>query len=310
MFRQFRERVETVDFKERVPHALRPVLRWVHRRLRTALEFHKYQALLTRNRELLRRQPRPERCFIIANGPSIKGQDLTLLRGETTFVMNSFFLHADYERIRPTYHCAIDPLLVADTPSNIAWLRDLERRKGETALLFSVDGHDLFQKQGLFSGRDVYYTLHCEQGCDTGRISCDLTRPLPSITCVTLSCILTAVYLGCPEIYLLGFDHDWLGTPTTVGHFYDSNPHYSGSIAMYPYETLLEYTLALWRGYRRVRQFAFDRGTKIFNATKGGFLDVFPRVEYEKIIAQRPGADPASAPPVGAARDPAGAGRR
>ncbi|HLY11278.1 MAG TPA: hypothetical protein VKW04_18395 [Planctomycetota bacterium] len=306
--------METKDFKERVPHQIKPALRWIHRRIRTALEYHAVQSLLVRNRELLSRPRTSDRCFIIANGPSIKNQDLSLLRGETTIVMNSFFLHPDYERLQPTYHVAVDPATVTDTTSNLGWLRDLEGRSKKTALLFSVDGAPLFKKHGIFLNRDVYYVLHSEQGCDSGKILCDLTRPVPGIACVTLSCILLALYLGCREIYLLGCDHDWLGTPTTVNHFYEDNPHYSASIAMYPYETLLESTLSLWRGYRRVREFAVHRGMKIYNATKGGFLDVFPRVEYESLFSGRPGAAVPEARPVsvsvGSGPGPAGAGGR
>jgi hypothetical protein len=291
MFKRFREHVETVGFKERVPNAWRPTLRWFHRRIRTALEYHSVQSILVQNRELLRRQQRTDRCFIIGNGPSIKNQDLMLLRGETTFMVNSGFLHPDYERLDPTYHCAVDPLLVTDSASNLAWLRDLESRKVNTILFFPVDGHDLFKRKGLFTARNVYYVLYSEQGCDTGTITCDLARPVPGVACVTLSCLLIACYMGFREIYLLGCDHDWLGTPTVVNHFYDNNPYYSPSIAMYPYETLLESTLSLWRGYRRMRDFAFNRGLRIYNATRGGFLDVFPRVEYEKVVARRPGVD-------------------
>lgn len=298
MFKNYRERVEAVDFKERVPPVLRPFFRWVHRRIRTATEYHAAQGILVKNRPLKTRFPNSGRCFIVGNGPSVKQQDLTLLRGETTFVMNSFFLHADYERIRPTFHCAVDPVAVAGTESNLSWLRDFERHGGDTTLLFSIEGHELFRRHGLFANRNVHFILHSDQGCDTGRIHCDLTRPLPGVACVTLSCILTACYMGFREVYLLGCDHDWLGTPSMVNHFYDKNPHYSESIAMYPYETLLETTLSLWRSYRRVREFALGRGTRIYNATRGGFLDVFPRVEYESLVSAGVGqpASPALVP--------------
>jgi hypothetical protein len=274
------------------------------------MEYHSVQSLLVRNRELLRRHPNPERCFILGNGPSIKSQDLTLLRGETTFVVNSFYLHPDFDRIQPTYLCVVDPNGAADTPSNVGWLRDMERRSGNSTLIFSVDADRLFKRHGLFPGRDIHYVLHSGQGCDAGKITCDPTRPMPSVACVPLSCLLIACYMGFREIYLLGCDHDWLGTPATVNHFYDDsdNPHFSASIAKFPYETLLESTLSLWRGYRRVREFALKRGSRIYNATRGGFLDVFPRVEYEKIVARRPAAS--ASQPVEVGHDPAGAGGR
>jgi hypothetical protein len=46
----------------------------------------------------------------------------------------------------------------------------------------------------------------------------------------------------------------------------------------------MESMLELWREYRHVREFALARGCRIYNATRGGFLDVFPRVTYEKLL--------------------------
>ena len=46
-----------------------------------------------------------KRCFILGNGPSLKQQDLTLLKDEITFVSNWFVLHDKYEEINPDYYC-------------------------------------------------------------------------------------------------------------------------------------------------------------------------------------------------------------
>ena len=47
----------------------------------------------------------------MANGPSIKNQDLKPLKNEITFFLNRAFLHQDYEFIKPKYHIFIDPKL-------------------------------------------------------------------------------------------------------------------------------------------------------------------------------------------------------
>jgi len=271
----------------RVPAALRPLLQSLYRRYRTAVEYHRYQRLLAPNRELRSRHPDPRRCFIIANGPSIKQQDLRLLQDETTLVVNSFHFHPDYEGIRPKYHVVVDPLHFADQPNTIAWLRELERKETDTVFIFPVEGEGLFRKYGLFQCKKVHYTLMSDQRCAPGRVKADFARPVSGVQCVSAAAILVACFLGFREIYLLGCDHDWLAHPTVDTHFYDSNPHYPDIMSTFTYESMMESQLKLWREYRGLREFALARGSRIYNATRGGFLDVFPRVTYEKLVEEK-----------------------
>ncbi|WEZ85815.1 hypothetical protein P6U16_22625 (plasmid) [Rhizobium sp. 32-5/1] len=46
-----------------------------------------------------------KRAFIIGNGPSINGQDLTLLKDEITFATNWFINHPNFSAINPDYYC-------------------------------------------------------------------------------------------------------------------------------------------------------------------------------------------------------------
>lgn len=285
-FGQFRRIAERRELKGRVPAPFRPLLRWIHRRIRTALEYHRVQGLLAPNRELRDRHRETDRCFIIANGPSLKAQDLLPLAWETTLVMNAFHLHPDYSRIDPAYHLVVDPDAFEDTSQTIDWLRDLERQGARTTFLFPADAAPLLERTGLFRRRSVRYLLLSEIGCERPRIRADLTRPISGVQCVTLACLLVAAYVGFRNVYLLGCDHDWLATPAKLSHFYEQDPTAFPEVR-YSYEELMESQLMLWRSYRHVRDFALARGVRIFNATKGGFLDVFPRVEYESLIAGR-----------------------
>ena len=52
----------------------------------------------------LKDQHKGERCFIVATGPSLRIEDLNLLRNEFTFSMNSIFLLFDETDWRPTYY--------------------------------------------------------------------------------------------------------------------------------------------------------------------------------------------------------------
>jgi hypothetical protein len=39
--------------------------------------------------------------------------------------------------------------------------------------------------------------------------------------------------------------------------------------------------------FRLTNDYALSKGVKIFNATKGGTLDVFPRIKYEELFNEK-----------------------
>ncbi|MRR11508.1 hypothetical protein EG835_03315 [bacterium] len=93
--------------------------------------------------------------------------------------------------------------------------------------------------------------------------------------------------MGCDPIYLLGLDSDWAAKPDLDRHFYNEatidsdieehTPHL-------PYQELLECTLALWKGYTNIREYAGAAGIEIYNCATGGLLDVYPRRRLQDVL--------------------------
>ena len=89
---------------------------------------------------------------------------------------------------------------------------------------------------------------------------------------VTYSAMQLAVYMGFKEIYLLGCDCDYSGEKQ---HFMDyglktetaDNPE-SKAIA----------------AYTTAKNYADEHGIKIYNATRGGKLEVFERVDLDSLF--------------------------
>ena len=52
-----------------------------------------------------------EKGYLVANGPSLKKQDLKHLKNKNTFFLNRGFLHQDYEFIKPKFHIFIGVLV-------------------------------------------------------------------------------------------------------------------------------------------------------------------------------------------------------
>lgn len=239
-----------------------------------------------------------ERCFILATGPSINQQDLTPLKDEICISVNNFYVHKDYKIIQPMYHCIPDVVgwhkKYVNKEYAIKWFQEMEEKTGQTVLFLGYDDKRWIDHYGLFRNRKVYY-LHCGSSMEGLEYTdMDLTRIVPGFTSVSVLALEIAIYMGCKDIYLLGCDHDWILTPDTLIHFYEEHEHILTTRPGFKYrfkengvEDILHYCSKLWAEYKALRCYTEAKGLNIYNATKGGLLDVFPRVCYESLFTKQ-----------------------
>ena len=109
---------------------------------------------------------------------------------------------------------------------------------------------------------------------------------------VTYICIQLAYFLGAAEVVLVGVDHSYVvpedeplegntltSTRDDVNHFHAD---YFGAGKRWHLPRVERMELS----YIRARQ-VFDKDERrIMNATKGGMLEVFERVDYDELIAE------------------------
>ena len=125
--------------------------------------------------------------------------------------------------------------------------------------------------------------------------SYDCEKAVVDASTVTYSSIQLAVYMGFSQIYLLGMDHHF---PHTI----DKNRRitYDASVQSHfdtrykdvykAAEQKKKIVLAVYdkemaeEAYKSALEAAGQRGTEIYNATRGGELEVFPRVRLEQVI--------------------------
>lgn len=233
-------------------------------------------------------------AFVIANGPSLGSQDISLLRNEITFVVNAFFKHEIVKEWQPTYYCLADPDLFDGSKQTGVFFDALEHRCPSSTMFVPLAASDRIERYGSLAGMDVNfvafggYLQHGMRGLP------DLTKVVPGVMGVTQMAIMTAMFMGCSPIYLLGFDHDYLfrraalieGDEDRTPHFYEGEavagrPNVWATLST---ERLLGDELTLYEGYRVIQRVAESNGIEIINATRGGFLDVFERRDYEEIV--------------------------
>lgn len=230
-----------------------------------------------------------KRCFVIGNGPSSNSQDLSLLKNEITYTCNAFYLHPILSQWQPTYHSHVDPNAFDGSVDMTNWFSEVCEKMPNTKFFLPLNARNNIVVNNLFPRDRTYYCDFWGRLAD-GVKSLDITRPIPSGQSVSIFGICLAIYMGCNPIYLLGMDHNWLATRNIETHFYEGamirETRVIAGQTIVPYDLNMKSILILWEGYKNIKAFAESRGIKIYNATNGGFLDVFERVKYESLFSK------------------------
>jgi hypothetical protein len=103
---------------------------------------------------------------------------------------------------------------------------------------------------------------------------------------VTYSCLQLAVNMGFKEIYLLGVDNSYSLALRKNGELVQTNleqDHFSPGYSAYPNMHLFKIDIVN-AAYQSARNYAESHGIKIYNATRGGKLEVFERVDFDSLF--------------------------
>ncbi len=221
--------------------------------------------------EVLKDKYKGRRCFVVATGPSLRVEDLELLNDEITISMNH--IHYCYSRTkwRPNFFFYGD----------FAGLKE-SYEKSKVVLGNEAKEYSIFSKQckryiNLNENVilcNINWLNHWYNGnSNLFKYNPNLLWGFYDFYTATITCIQLAMYMGIKEIYLLGVDCNYQGK---AKHFYskeDSKIDESDNV-----------TNSMIRGYIAMKNFADKYGVKIYNATRGGKLEVFPRVEFDEVI--------------------------
>jgi hypothetical protein len=242
---------------------------------------------VTENRRLEGRH-RGRRCFVIGNGPSLGQMNLLPLAGEITIAANSFYKHPDAEKIGLKYLCIGDPAFMIDEPRAIEWHRTIEAKLPTASFILNPDARTLIRKHDLYHGREAFFFTRGVVVDHPELVDFDLSKPINvGNTTGTQLAIPLAVYLGCTEIILLGFDCNWLESYTGSYHFYKTHEQFPEFDALTTddrwgrYEDHLVFALRDFEAHRVISERTRHLGIAVKNATEGGLLDMYPRVKLE-----------------------------
>jgi len=240
---------------------------------------------LKKNREL-KDKFKGKRAFLVANGPSIKKQDLKPLRDEITFFVNRAFLHEDYEYIKPTFHIMVDPKL-ATGEWDIKFLDIILDKNPNVIFLLNykwyyIDKFQPYIKDERFKiywvATDLFTTpFHKKRKVDITTLTYGAA--------VTGVAFVSSIYMGIKDFYFLGMDGNGLCYEITGedSHFYGANLENSQKTIRDIVKDLYMMHLSI-KNWIYFSEYCNQIGFNIYNLTEGGIFNMFKRKKYEKVI--------------------------
>ena len=212
------------------------------------------------------------RCFVVGNGPSLNKMDLSQLQGEVTFGSNRVYLLFPRLGFSTTYYVAINTLVIGqcradiralDIPKFVTW-RARQWLSDDPGCIFL----DTDYRQPASFSRDV-----------SGRVYEGST--------VTYVAMQLAFHMGFNEVILIGVDHEFVtrGPPnSTVVSSGDDPDHFAPGYFGKGFEWQLPDLEGSEASYRMAREAYEGAGRRILDATVGGKLTMFPKVDYRDLF--------------------------
>lgn len=231
-----------------------------------------------------------KRCFIICNGPSINKQNLMPLKDEIIFSVSSGYHHKDYCSISPKYHCVpqITSGLISKTDA-VNWLKEMDSKTGNAELFLNYTERPIVEEFNLFTGKKVNYVFMHGSFLNDHSGIIDISGRIPSVQSVPIMCLIIAMFMGFNKIYLLGVEHDSFRTGE-YKYFYNPTVLKDKDFMVVKNEDIflkqeefIAYAI-LWQQYRKIKDIAIKNNISIYNATLGGALDVFERVNLDEVL--------------------------
>lgn len=228
-----------------------------------------------------------ETCFVIGNGPSLTAADLDRIRQQGIFSFASKGIYKIFSQTawRP------DIWGVSDLDYIELKQKELDRLDGFIKLVCTQS----YLKKGILIKDAVYYPFI--QAERTPRCFYrDVSRGVQFYGTITGKLVNFAVYMGFTTIYLLGCDNtvaikqdaDGRSVIDTSKELHFSRDYFESEqerITVYQNINNLQHAMEyVNRSYHDLKWFCDDLGVKVFNATRGGELESFPRMDVEEIL--------------------------
>ena len=220
-----------------------------------------------------------ERCFILGTGPSLndlKAHELDVLRGEVIFGVNSLYKSKIVSSINPSYYALMDNLYWEQW--NQTFKEVLEKYKEKPPIFIT----DIRAKKILDDLQKNIPSIYIfSKKYPVSKMSEKIDENIYAAMNVISFSILTAIYMGFKEIYLLGCDYSAFCT-AGKGHCYDDKSEISQS--NYNLAFYLKFYWITTEFHYLIAKLAKEKNVKVINLTPGSLLDAYPRIDLAQVL--------------------------
>ena len=247
-----------------------------------------------------------QRCFIIGNGPSLKAADLDKIKdhGDFSIASNRIYLIFKETNWRPNVWTSHDMLGIKASFSEMSAI------KAELKITPVTVGSKMYPLEGALPVRyDANNANDWMLKSMLPLFSDDIARFVHNGMTITYVNIQIAAYLGFKEMVLLGMDHSYSRQSYIPNHLrdYDWNRNklnlsrgQTASLEIRVIEGVQDHFCANYmdgifkegaycieatvRAYQAAKRYGEEHGIRIVNATRGGKLNVFKRVNFDELF--------------------------
>lgn len=209
-----------------------------------------------------------ERCFVIGNGPSLTAKDLDVICENRIKCIGCNRIYKIFKNTKwkPTYYVFGD---------NMVWDDERDNLPNESKYFIRKSYNN--QLSGINLDAYLYYAKFENYYPGYPTFSDDMTKGVYGGRTTTYDMLEIAVYMGFKEIYLLGVDFSW-GEDGRDTHF--CKDYMNDELV----KDGMRYKDEVRHAYIAAKNYADTHEIKIYNATRGGYLEVFERVNFDELF--------------------------
>lgn len=246
-----------------------------------------------------------KRCFILGNGPSIKTEDLSLLKDEYVFVVNQSSRNSYYEKVKPNYYICVDPVFFRVSEENEG---DMEMLKAlfninccgaSPKCFFPIEEKVRFiERFEIDKKLDVNYFKQGLNYHEKYKRKINFAKMIPGSGTVVHYAISLAIYMGFSEIYLLGCDttgimvsiNALLNNITDADYSYHVTDVEKNRIKQMVSDSSLERLCKSYYNtlcaFRWIYEYCKRKGIKMINCSSSSVIEVIPRRRLGDVLTE------------------------
>ena len=184
--------------------------------------------------------------------------------------MNKLFLAYKRSAWRPNYYVVDDSYCLSENPDVL--------KNMPVGSIFLSDTYPEIWERNVPPNVYKYHSQPSVMYDEEVPFSEDIVKGIYSRGTVTYSCIQLAAYMGFQEIILLGVDF------SSSNDYRNKDNHFDPDYYNDKSKVRVFWEKDSLQAYESAQKYAEEHGIKIYNATRGGRLEIFERVNFDSLF--------------------------